>query len=488
MSQAELTQGAADYIYQQDRLTKLTGLSADAQQKLAMDSLRNSRWSATLFDINQKTDDASQAKRKQLEEANERIGAISPELQKGFQDLASGTANSPDAQKFLRAFPEAAKQITSGTFQSTKFLEQMGHDAKVTQDTFADLAKSGNTDTIIGNFSEIGKVQTAFNKNLAAADATVARQQKITDPNTKNMVNLTTAQRNTTLEAEQVINKGINPATDAMSTLAKTMEKITGIPSKVAPSLKATGTSPTGGPAGGTLPEGKPSSEKSIKSVVEAGPGYTTVLATDGEKQRREGVRNWRNNNPGNLEYGKFSQSKGAVGTDGRFAVFPTLSAGMRAKEDLLFGDTYRGLTIAQAISKYAPAFENNTGNYLNQLLSATGAGPTTIMGDLNSGQRASLLGAINKAEGFKPGKIISAAKGGVASGPTSGYRAILHGTEAIVPLPDGKSIPVQMVGDNNTDEEEAEMMMRQLGKLNLLVGAMAKHVDITSKILKAKG
>ena len=36
-------------------------------------------------------------------------------------------------------------------------------------------------------------------------------------------------------------------------------------------------------------------------------------------------------------------------------------------------------------------------------------------------------------------------ATGGVARGSTSGYPAVLHGTEAIVPLPNGKSIPVEM-------------------------------------------
>ena len=36
---------------------------------------------------------------------------------------------------------------------------------------------------------------------------------------------------------------------------------------------------------------------------------------------------------------------------------------------------------------------------------------------------------------------------GGVARGPQSGYPAILHGTEAVVPLPNGRSIPVEMQG-----------------------------------------
>ena len=34
---------------------------------------------------------------------------------------------------------------------------------------------------------------------------------------------------------------------------------------------------------------------------------------------------------------------------------------------------------------------------------------------------------------------------GGVAKGPRSGYPTVLHGNEAVVPLPDGKSIPISM-------------------------------------------
>ena len=35
--------------------------------------------------------------------------------------------------------------------------------------------------------------------------------------------------------------------------------------------------------------------------------------------------------------------------------------------------------------------------------------------------------------------------RGGVAKGPMSGYPAILHGNEAVVPLPDGRTIPVEL-------------------------------------------
>ena len=51
----------------------------------------------------------------------------------------------------------------------------------------------------------------------------------------------------------------------------------------------------------------------------------------------------------------------------------------------------------------------------------------------------------------FSDGRKMSGyATGGVAKGPSGGYPAMLHGTEAVVPLPNGKSIPVHMEGGAN--------------------------------------
>lgn len=47
-------------------------------------------------------------------------------------------------------------------------------------------------------------------------------------------------------------------------------------------------------------------------------------------------------------------------------------------------------------------------------------------------------------------------AGGGIATGPRSGYPAMLHGPEAIVPLPDGRSIPVEVKSDGSANEIRA--------------------------------
>lgn len=147
-------------------------------------------------------------------------------------------------------------------------------------------------------------------------------------------------------------------------------------------------------------------SGNNIASVVEAGPGYLVVTRPDGTTAKLKGSRNWRNNNPGNIEYGSYSKSMGAVGTDGRFAVFPTYAAGRRAKEALIFeGRNYVGLNLSAAIRRYAPETENVVEWYQKTVLAAVG-GVDKPMNTYSAGERQAIMNAMEKVEGFKPGSV----------------------------------------------------------------------------------
>jgi len=144
--------------------------------------------------------------------------------------------------------------------------------------------------------------------------------------------------------------------------------------------------------------------------VVDAGKGWTQVRDAEGNVYKLEGARNWRNNNPGNIEYGPFAQSLGAVGSDGRFAVFPSYEAGRQAKEQLIFSSpSYRDLTLEQAISRYAPPNENNTRSYINQVAAAAGVPASTPMSQIPQSVRGNVLNAMERVEGFKPGRTYNA-------------------------------------------------------------------------------
>ena len=119
---------------------------------------------------------------------------------------------------------------------------------------------------------------------------------------------------------------------------------------------------------------------------------------------KKGGHRNWRNNNPGNIEYGEFAKSNGAIGTDGRFAIFPTMNVGYKAQMKLLSGDAYKHKTISQAIKKYAPSFENNTGRYINYIAKNLGVSKNKKIKHLSYSQRLKMVKLMAEYEGMKAG------------------------------------------------------------------------------------
>jgi hypothetical protein len=141
-------------------------------------------------------------------------------------------------------------------------------------------------------------------------------------------------------------------------------------------------------------------------SPVKGGAGWTEVTNPDGEVVRRTGPRSWRNNNPGNIEYGSFAKDHGAIGSDGRFAVFPSYEAGRAAKESLLFDSAgYAGKTIEEAINRYAPPSENDSSWYANSVAEAIGVDVNTPLSSLSSDQRSAMLDAMQVVEGWRVGK-----------------------------------------------------------------------------------
>ncbi len=132
--------------------------------------------------------------------------------------------------------------------------------------------------------------------------------------------------------------------------------------------------------------------------------GVTTIPSADGTVTHRKGSRAWANHNPGNIEDGAFAKAQGSIGSDGRFAVFPSYAAGRKAKENLLFGDRYKNLSATAAIAKWAPASENpNLPQYQQSVLRAIG-GNNIKLKDFTQDQRKSYMDAMERFEGFQPG------------------------------------------------------------------------------------
>lgn len=127
----------------------------------------------------------------------------------------------------------------------------------------------------------------------------------------------------------------------------------------------------------------------------------------DGVRIRRlggTGTRSWLNTNPGNIRVSEFSRRMGAIGAAGGFAVFPDENTGMNAIKRLLQSESYIGLTIAGAISKYAPPVENDTNAYQRNITQMTGLNINTRMSELTDAELTRVANAIRRIEGWRVG------------------------------------------------------------------------------------
>lgn len=131
----------------------------------------------------------------------------------------------------------------------------------------------------------------------------------------------------------------------------------------------------------------------------------------------------------------------------------------------------------------------NSPGGNAVSTLSAIYNGPEALQQspqEFASGMDAKYpwLAAIDKF--FKSGdyapSLPAYADGGIASGPTTGFNATLHGTEAIVPLPDGDSIPVTL---QTTDNQTTASTERLENLVSALYDEQMRTNEMTNQLLK---
>lgn len=87
-----------------------------------------------------------------------------------------------------------------------------------------------------------------------------------------------------------------------------------------------------------------------------------------------------RNLNPGDLEWHKWMITFGSTAGDPRFAIFPSADMGFAALRHLFTFPLYKGKTISQAISLFAPGFENNVSSYVRNICSWTEQQPDAVI------------------------------------------------------------------------------------------------------------
>ena len=532
-SAAELAAGTKAYAIELDALQKVTGLSREAIQKQQDASLSEARFRANYDTL---IAQGREKEAKQLMTLQTQISAIGPEAGQGVRDLLSGAGT--DAAKRLMASTGGAAQgildqVKSGSMDSTQATLAL-------QDAMKKTASAARN-----NAQYVDKASSAYLDYAQQSDfinAKIVNGQLVRDRQDKQMTKGQDALTDTTVDAEKNIQKMniemqrlgftfLPQASSAVDAMTKSMSKFiefvnqkiggggTGAAAQNEKAAKAAYEKAMEGASFsqkylgiGRTKEQEEAYNAYYKAQLAAtqarsqGPEANNLSTpsagvvpgksvTIGDETRTGGDRNWRNNNPGNIEYGPFAQKMGAVGSDGRFAIFPNEEMGRKAADALLKGSAYANLNIKDAINKWAPPSENDTNAYVNAFKQA-GLDPSKKYADLSPQDQQKFLDIQKRVEGGRAGTVTSGgvlgagtlATGGVTSppvvaGPSAPYQsttATVQPAEQISPTPSASAQPQPIGG--GTDNA---ILLAQLGKLDEMISIMKNQLGVQSKQLQ---
>jgi hypothetical protein len=140
------------------------------------------------------------------------------------------------------------------------------------------------------------------------------------------------------------------------------------------------------------------------------GPGKSVIYTDENGKKtiKKDGSPAWRNNNPGNIMKGSWARRNGAIGDVGKFAIFPDVETGRKAKKALIKGKYGEYESIRKMIRVYAPKSDNNDPEkYADHIKEWAGLDVDSMkIKDLKPEEMEKLLDAMQRQEGFQKGTV----------------------------------------------------------------------------------
>ena len=494
MSTDQLIAASKNYVREVDLLAKITGKNRAEQEASRESAMAEERYAAFKYELQQRADmgdEAAKAQIKAVESTQITLDKIAPETRKGFLNILSGSLNNPEAQKLLLTMPNAAAVAGKKTFTEAEFQAAALEDIrKNLQGSATQLAKMGaNNDTFL-SYQEQIKLKAylesgTYDERLAQAK----KDQKVTDENTKDANKTRDNNRTARDSLNDLINAGIGPVTTAMkgmSTATETtitaMEKMAnmmGVETKkrdVAP--RAVAPRPPGG-SSTSLQQKIIQAESGGRNIPnQSGPGGKATSSAYGVAQITKGTFEdlAKNAQPSSPLYGKtFDDMKTDVGLQHEaLSVLTDKNKSILAKAGVSTTDA--AMYLAHFLGPYGAVKALKAGDS-SMLNSAVNQKQIDANPNL---QRMSTVGDLKTWADQKMGGG-GYRFGGIATGPESGYETTLHGTEAVVPLPNGNSIPVEMQGNS----EQMGLMSAQLSRLDDIVRVMQNQLGVSQKLLQ---
>ena len=455
MTNAELAEGSKRYAYELDGLSKITGLSRDAIQKQQDAALSESRFRASINSLNKEQQDG-------LIKLQTVMSSFGAEMGQGTRDLVSGAANTDAARKLMAdtggAAQDIIRRLKEGEITSAKAQKEMQqavqNNLKAAEgySQFVDQSASQ-----FGNFANKADFATAaIDENGNLVKKTQAAQIKGADQLTEDTIKAQKSMEGLNIEIQKLGFTFLPQAASAVQSMTSAMHKFVEYVNKT---IGGGATAPTGG--GGQ--EGISGEFGGGDTGAGAGPATLTPKEAGVAGLRVKGPEAYSGGGTSAQLAGVARAIQDKLGGDLKyFSAFndsyergPNSLHGQGRALDFTLNDPSRAASIANMISGI-PGITKVIDEYANPTKSATG-------------------GHIH-AE-------ISAARGAILSGPSSGYKPNLtmHGTEAIVPL----NNPSAASAVANLGGADSGLMMAQLDKLDEMVSVLKSQLGVSEKLLR---
>ena len=532
----QLVEGSQRYVRELNLLSKLTGQSNEKLLQNREEMLAQERFAGLKYELQQRIDsndkaDSEIAKR-QLEQINltyEGLSKYGKEAQTGFINSLTGTVSDANA-KFARTLPEAFAAAQAPVIDSSKILAAAAKDAATYMDNFGTAAAK------IGASGDFGLAVQDLMKGLAwsklSFEQRVAQAEKdrvITDQSTTAMTKLIDTQKNTTIQIQAMTNAAFKQVVPAFQAIADTAH------------LVAKTARETFGVDMGGVNEfgGSQLFKKPLPVVIESESGIFSKIkkffTIDYSKNTQSAAKPTTLNPGGGASAakpttlqekiiqvesgGKNIPNQSGLGGEATSSAYGVAQITKGTFENLvknaqksspLYGKThddmkadiglqYEALSVLtdknKSILAKAGVSTTDAAMYLAHFL-----GPTGAVKALKAGDSSMLTSAVNQKQidanpNLQRMSTVGDLKtwadqkmggggykfGGIANGPEEGYTTTLHGKEAVVPLPNGNSIPVEMQGNN----EQMGLMSAQLSRLDDIVRVMQNQLGVSQKLLQ---
>ncbi len=494
---AQVASSLQAYILEQDKITKLTGMDRKRQEEAAQKAMATEQFRAKIERLRAEDTEESTAEANRLMGIYKALAASGSGLEHAFAAAASGfITKGPGVTGQLVTQGEILKVVNNKNIQLAEGVGMIASGAeKFTSGVGRTLMSVGQFEQVTG--AQAGalidgiRVMKDISTNAISVEEAQKRQLAQQDPGVKAQIALRTAQMDTMQNFQSLVNFGVVPATNALAEFAEATRKTSAIlpggqeigggprDSSIAEGARAGAMSADVLP-GGTLPGGLGIQQRiiggALGAATAAARGLMRQLGVGGQEINPDDVINFSQTGSGSRQH--FDQLQPQV----RERALAMAQAYQRNTGDKLnLTSAFRSAEEQAALIASGGQGNNPIaapGQSLHQQGRALDFNPKQVDALENSG----LLQQYGFKRGYPGGPHISMQDGGIAAGPKSGYQATLHGTEAVVPLPDGKTIPVTMPEMSN----QMNMMSEQITRLDELIALMRNANGLSHKILQA--